>query len=121
MSGSVSPLELLAPSLGMRPILRLADLQAKLDAGEAQLWSRENSAIYTEIATFPTTGEMVLEAGPAGGDLQEIEFLIPHIEQAAETWGCTQILVNAGREGWRRVLEKRGYELSHIVMRKILR
>lgn len=120
MSASASPLELLGPSLGERPILRLADLAARLERNEAQLWSMGSAAIYSEVAEYESTGERVFECGPAGGDLEEIKQMIPMLMQVAESWDCTQIIVQGGRPGWARLLEKYGFE-TQIVMRKILK
>lgn len=100
--------------------MRLSELQQRLDRGEAQLASLGRAAIYSEIVNYEATGERVLEVGPAGGDLDEIMQLVPMIEETAREWGVTQIVVNAGRTGWQRLLAQHGYEVSHIVLRKIL-
>ena len=110
------PWAFIAEALVDHPLVTVEDLQAEVDAGAATLWTGERSAVFTRI-----TGS-VCECAPAGGDLAEI--LGPGRE-AIEAWaqerGCTQILIQAGRDGWARALAPYGYEQVAVVLRKTLR
>lgn len=107
-------------ALGRHPLRTAQELQDEIDTGHARLLRRGRSAVMAKRVEYDT-GEVVLECGPADGDLKEIiEDMRPDIEEWARAIGCTQIHVVAGREGWRRPLEAEGYELAQIVMRKIL-
>lgn len=114
-------LELLRPALDKeRPLLRVEDLRLILAKNEGVLWMGERSAIFTQCTAYPLVAEFVCEAGPAAGDLKEIEAMIPGIEANARQWGCTQAMVYAGRSGWRRTMQAHGYEHFQTVWRKIL-
>lgn len=115
-------LELLRPALSEdRPLVRLEDLRAQLEANEGVLWIGARSAVFTQCTAYPLTAEFVCEAGPAGGDLDEIrEQMLPQIEAWAREAGCTQAEVRAGRRGWARALERQGYEECATILRKIL-
>lgn len=103
-----------------RPLLMPADFQEMLDTGASKLWTGRQSAIMLHVEPYHRSGELVMEAGPASGDLQEIVSVIPMLEKWSRSLGCTQSHIHAGRYGWRRVLEAQGYELFQIVMRKVL-
>lgn len=107
-------------ALGDRSVITLEDLQAELDTGSAQLCEFAHSAIYLRRVSYESAGEVVLTAGPAGGDLEEILEAVPRLEEWAKQIGCTQVHVHAGREGWARPLKEQGYEIYQIVLRKIL-
>lgn len=115
-------LELLRAALAEdRPLVRLEDLRAQLEANEAVLWIGAKSAVFTQCTAYPMTAEFVCEAGPAGGDLNEItQHMLPQIEAWARQAGCTQAEVRAGRKGWARALRDQGYEECQIILRKLL-
>ncbi len=114
-------LELLRPALETeRPLLRIDDLRAQLEASNARVWAGERSAIFTQFTAYPQVAELICEAGPAGGDLHEIREMIPRIEAWARVSGCTQAMITAGRRGWARALRDLGYEEYSTTLRKLL-
>ena len=111
---------LLLPGLDTeRPLLTADDLRTMLEESRAVLWQGNRSAIFTQVTAYHAVAEFVCEAGPAGGDMDEIMTMIPHIERWALQTGCTQALVHAGRSGWARKLEPLGYEHYQTVLRKV--
>lgn len=107
-------------TLGERPVMTEEDFQALVDRGEAQVWRGERSALLVRRVAYGYSGEVVLEAGPAAGDLNELLEATPKLEAWAREIGCTQAMVYAGREGWERALKQHGYEVHQIVLRKLL-
>lgn len=86
----------------------------------AALWMGERSTVFLRL-TDHDTGERVLEASPAAGDLDEILTRgTAEIEQIARDNRCSQIQVRAGRHGWQRALAPHGYEVTAIIMRKLV-
>lgn len=107
-------------ALGERSVITLEAMQAELDCGAAQLCEFDGSAIFVRRIEYPDAHEVVLEAGPAGGNKQEILEAVPRIEAWAKEIGCTQVHVHAGREGWAPLLKAQGYEVYQIILRKVL-
>lgn len=97
------------------------DFQDMLSAGEATMWRGGASAVFLRRVAYERSGEVIMEAGPASGDLQEILSVVPQLEAwAREECGCTQVHVHAGRGGWERALKRMGYEVFQVVLRKQL-
>lgn len=88
--------------------------------GQGTYWRGKNSEMFLRRHEFTGTGEVVMEAGPASGDMAEILGVTPALEQWARSIGCTQVHVYSGRQGWERALKPMGYEVYQIVLRKIL-
>lgn len=107
-------------AIGERSLVPLSELQRRLDAGEATVWRGARSALYLRRIFYPESSELVMEAGPAEGDMEEILAAVPHLEAWARSIGCTQVHVYAGRAGWERALRAQDYGLYQIVLRKIL-
>lgn len=82
------------------PTHRKRHVWQRIEAGECQLWTTENSAQVTSIETWPT-GLTELNGWLAGGNLEEIQSLRPTIEQWAREKGCHRISL-VGRKGWSR-------------------
>lgn len=102
-----------------RPDVGMADLQDELASG-ALIWTGERSAVLVRTREC-TTGERVCDASPAAGDLEEIlDRGTREIEAYARAAGCTQIHVQAGRDGWERALQPYGYERTAVIVRKLL-
>ena len=81
--------------------------------GNFQFWHGDNGCAVTEITVYPT--KKILHVFLAGGDMQQIfDF-----EESAVTWGkaygCSGMTI-AGRKGWSRVLNKRGWTEKFVVM-----
>lgn len=114
-------LELLSEALAdPHPTLTVADIDRALRAGEGTLWHTDKSVIFLRVDPYEN-GSRVLWAAPAAGDLQEIlEQGTADIEQLARDNNCTQVLIQAGRDGWERALEPYGYAPVAIILRKVL-
>ena len=77
----------------------VADVQAMLVNGQAQLWPGIESAVVTQIRQTPQ--KKVLNVFLAGGEMAEIRQLMPLLYAWAKAEGCTsgQFM---GRKGWER-------------------
>lgn len=116
-------LALLAPGLeAERAPLKLediADMLARHEQTGAILYSGQRSAIFTWVEAC-ADGELVLHVGPAGGDLDEILAALPVLEARNRERGITQIMIEAGRQGWTRALKPYGYDHYSTILRKLL-
>jgi len=74
--------------------------------GTLQLWPTENSAIVTEVHTYPN--KKFLHIFLAGGDLEEIKGLHSSVVHFAKATGCTGLSLN-GRPGWIKALADLGF------------
>ena len=102
-----------------RPLITLGDVMVDVMQNRAAIMQGQRSCMVTRIADYETTGERVMEAWLAGGDMGEIIAAVPQLEQIARASGCTQAMVT-GRRGWERMLKPYGYAYSHTVLRKLL-
>ena len=104
-----------------RPTASMADLRAELlTSPDAFVWRGERSAVFLRLEET-STGERVCVAAPAAGDLGEIlDRATADVETFARENGCTQIRIQAGREGWAKALAPFGYEMTAILLRKLL-
>lgn len=104
-----------AQALEGHPLLSVADLEADITQGVAYVWEGQTSDVFTRI------NGPVCEMGPASGDMNEIVAqALPDIERWAKENACTDMFVQAGREGWARVLAPHGYEVAAVILRKRL-
>jgi len=92
----------------------MAELEARLRAGKAQLWLGQRCAAVTELAEGPS-----INCWLAGGHMREIVSLTPGIEAWARARGC-RFATLAGRRGWARVLAPFGYAPCEGEIRKVL-
>jgi hypothetical protein len=84
--------------------------------GQFQFWWNQDSVIVTEVVRFPR--KQICNFFLAGGSLDELEPLVPVIEEWAQKRGCDGITL-VGREGWTRsFLRDRGYNIVHCEMSK---
>ena len=105
----------LAEALDGHPFVTLDALLDEVRRGEAAIWMGENAAVF-----WRPSGQVV-ECGPATGDLQEILAVFrPAIEAWAKDHGFTEIHIQAGRQGWARVLRSYGYQEAAVILRKHL-
>jgi hypothetical protein len=96
----------------------LADVLAMVLSDEAQFWPGRESAVITEVLTLPKV--KALHVWLAGGNMAElIDEMLPAMENFARLAGCDRFSV-AGREGWERVLRKKGFEPAWRVVAKEL-
>jgi len=95
-----------------------ADIAAGLLSGRYQLWVGQNSAVVTEIIVYPRLKD--LHYFLAGGDLDELKKMRPHIEGWGIKQGCTRVTL-AGRPGWAKTfLKDEGYEPAWFILKKDL-
>jgi hypothetical protein len=96
------------------------DIQAGVAAGHYQFWPGVQSAMITEIIEYPKF--KVLHCFLAGGNLAEIEVMVPVVEEWGREQGCTRAMFT-GRRGWERSFltqPRYGYEPYAISFTKEL-
>lgn len=96
-----------------------SDIAAGILSNRYQLWAGEKSAVVTEVIVNPR--KKVLHYFLAGGDLDELKLMRPHIEEWAIKQGCTRVTL-AGRPGWAKTfLKDEGYEPAWFILMKELK
>lgn len=96
----------------------LEDVMLSVASGDRQFWPGQKSAIVTEVVRYPK--KTVLHFFLAGGELQELEAMVPPIEEWAREQGCSRITL-AGRRGWARTfMREAGYSPQWAVLAKEL-
>lgn len=87
----------------------LEDVWSLVQAGAAQFWPGEGSAMVTELFVFPK--RKALNFWLIGGVLPEILAMRPHIEAWGLAQGCT-LFTGAGRAGFGRAMREHGYRTA---------
>jgi len=77
------------------------DVRADIDAGKQQLWCMGETAIVTEVVTFPRL--KACRVVYVAGRMADVEKMKPDIENWARAEGCAFMLAG-GRKGWVRTL-----------------
>ena len=72
------------------------DVVAGVSAGRLQFWPGPNSAVITEIQEYPQ--KRTLHFFLAGGNLAELEVMLPMISEWGREQGCTAMSLT-GRRG----------------------
>ena len=90
---------------------------AKIEDGQAQLWTTPRSAFVSEIRVWPT-GMKEAVAWLAGGEADELLMLKPAFEAWAKSKNCKRVGFALGRKGWERVLKD--YRVAGITLMKEL-
>jgi len=80
----------------------LQDVADKIDSGDMQLWPAPKGVMVTQVQDFPR--KRILHVYLAGGNLETVLALIPHIEKFAQDVGCQRI-TSTGRRGWERIFK----------------
>ena len=95
------------------------DVAADISAGRAILWPGENSAVVTRIVEHPR--KRTLHFFLAGGNLAELEVMLPIIMQWGRERGCSSASLT-GRRGWERTFltKKEGWHADLVVLTKDL-
>jgi hypothetical protein len=94
------------------------DIAEGVQKGRFQFWPAPNAAVNTEIIVYPRL--KALNFFLAGGDLDELKAMRPHIELWGKQNGCTRVCLS-GRRGWERTfLRDEGYESKWFVLSKEL-
>jgi hypothetical protein len=105
------------PALELDKEREETDLLADFARGHAQLWLGRNAAFVTQIDPEVSA----LHCWLAGGDMDELIWMMPGLEAFGRGWGCKCATVSLeGRKGWVRVLKPYGYERDGDVLRKAL-
>lgn len=74
---------------------------AEVDSGDAHLWVFESSIVVTRFVEEPAGRTLLYWL--AGGDLNEIKEMEPHMSAWGQSQGCTRKML-VGRAGWQRAL-----------------
>lgn len=83
--------------------------------GNLQLWPKDNSALVTEVLTYPR--KKVLNVFLGGGDLEELKAMHGEVIEWAKEQGCTAARIS-GREGWKRAYKPFGWEPLYTTLEK---
>lgn len=94
------------------------DVWQAIVSGQAQFWPGANSAMVTEVKSYPT-GFTEIIGWLAAGELKEIEAMMRFAEAAAKANGCHRVNLTC-REGFRKPFAKTGYRQKMIVLVKDL-
>lgn len=94
------------------------DVVLEVENGTLQFWPGPHSVIITEIQEHPQ--KRILHFFLAGGNLAEIQRMVPLIEDWGREQGCTTASL-AGRKGWERTfLQHSGWKPKLVLMSKDL-
>jgi hypothetical protein len=88
----------------------LENVAAEIEAGEAHLWRFDKSAVVTRFLDEPAGRTLLYWL--AGGDLNEIIQMEPHMTAWGQSQGCTRKML-VGRAGWQRAL---GWKRTSVVL-----
>ena len=93
------------------------DIVDGIASGHMQLWPAAMACAVTQIVVYPR--KKVLHVFLAAGDLEQITDAIADVEAWGRAQGCESITMN-GRFGWQRVLNKRGWSPTMVIMERSL-
>lgn len=93
--------------------------------GKMQLWvAHEKEKVWaiavTEIIQYPSGVKVFVVMCGTGHERMKWQHLMADLEIAAKKNGCSDMEIIA-RHGWKRVLNKQGYELTHVQLNKSLK
>ena len=92
----------------------LDDIRSGVEAGRLQLWPGVSSVIVTEILESPRQRTLLFFL--AGGNLQELEAMLPPIFAWGRSQGCIRASL-VGRAGWTRTfLARLGWKPTAVMM-----
>ena len=107
-------------ALKYQDLYHIEDVEERIRDGRFLLWLGEKSAYITEFVFFPRVKAMNLLF--CGGDYQELEKMIPYIEEFAKQYGITRFY-GGGRKGWVKLLTKRskymGWKTSYTIQKEL--
>ena len=81
----------------------LEDVAMALNKDEMQFWPGINTAIVTEIITYPK--HKSIHVFLAAGDMNEVVRILSFVEKHGKLEGCTHMTMT-GRKGWEKVMSK---------------
>lgn len=94
------------------------DIKAAVGRNELQFWPGFSSVVITEIIQLPRYKALNLFL--AGGNIPELQAMLPEIEKYAAYVGADRIVLT-GRKGWlRSFLVHEGYAEKMVTMEKKL-
>src|SRR6266566_973102 len=92
----------------------LDDIREGVKTGAFQLWPGCDSAILTQVHVYPRS--KVLCIFLAGGHLDELRGMLPHVLAWASGLGCQSAFI-AGRSGWARTfLRSEGWRQTQVIL-----
>lgn len=121
MERLIGPAKWLTDALKHDPGQRsLADVTARIAAGDAQLWTGKRCAVVTEWIIYPN--RKAVNVWLMGGDIKELLGpMLERIEAWATEQGASEIFGGASwRPGWLKTLRKAGFEPQWIMVSKEL-
>ena len=83
------------------------DIVSAVKAGTMQFWPAEDACAVTEIIVYPR--KKALHVFLAGGNMDTIVDMDESAVYFARQNGCSSMSI-AGRKGWQRILQDRGYK-----------
>lgn len=100
----------------------IEDVERLIADGDYVFFAGKNSAVVCSIEEYSRKKAFVIQH--AGGDLdmpvdQMISELDPYMCAFARSAGCA-LIIERGREGWKKPLEKHGYRVGYVAMIKDL-
>lgn len=93
------------------------DVLENVKAGLMQFWPAEDACAVTEIVSYPK--KKVLHIFLAGGNMETIVSMNESAEQFAMLNECSGMSI-AGRKGWKKVLQDKGYKEAFTTLGKDL-
>ena len=91
------------------------DIVSGIYSGQMQFWPAERGCAVTEIVTYPR--KKVLHIFLAGGEMDQIVDMDDSATEFAKAQGCSALTI-AGRKGWKKVLEHKGYKEQFTTLAK---
>jgi len=91
------------------------DIRDSVILGRMQLWENSDSMAITEIIMYPR--KKTLHIFLASGTMDGVQAMLASAEEWGRQQGCEAVTF-AGRSGWRRVMDKRGFKETLTVMEK---
>lgn len=85
----------------------IEDVATAVKAGTMQAFHNDDALVITEIVEFPRAKS--INVFVACGDLDAVMSLQPLIEDFGRKHGCDRMRM-LGRQGWRKVLPKHGWQ-----------
>lgn len=96
------------------PTHTFEDIRDMVAAGRLQFWPGPHSVGITEIQATPQ--RRTLNIFLAGGDLVELEAMLPEVMAWGTAQGCTHSIM-IGRRGWERTfLTRSGWHVAETVV-----
>ncbi len=97
-------------------VYTIEDVERLIAEGKAQFFPGKDSVIVTEVIEYPQTKNLHMFL--AGGNLEELEEMLPAVIEWGREQGCNRASLS-GRRGWERsFLRDQGWKPTLILMEK---